>query len=113
MGTVRSTPVSSPGPPTVIAVAVPFRVALATLEFLDDFSMEANGNNLSATPLDEIRYPAITVSFGGWGRGAPLSGPDWAGRDDLERAACYRQGQPRHRRLRRHGTDEPARDPRP
>jgi len=75
-------------------------VHLTGIEFIDDYSMEANGRNLSDTDPDRKRYSAIPEDFKGWGRGASLTGWDWEGSDNQERAACYRRGRPLHMRVR-------------
>lgn len=70
------------------------------IEFIDDYPMEANGRNKSDTDPDRKHYPAIPEDFAGWGRGMPLTGWDWEGKDNLERAACYHRQRPIHMKVR-------------
>jgi hypothetical protein len=70
------------------------------IEFIDDYPMEANGRNKSNTDPDRQRYATIPEDFEGWGRGMPLTGWDWEGVDNLERAACYKRLQPVHMKVR-------------
>jgi len=77
-----------------------WRVRVTGIEFINDYRMEANGNNRSNTDPDRQFYPAIGENFQGWGRGMPLSGWDWDGRDNLERAACYHRQRPIQMKVR-------------
>ena len=76
-----------------------WEVRLAGIEFIDDYPMEANGHNRSNTAPDQQHYSGIHEDFEGWGRGVRLTGWDWAGADNLERAACYKRGQPVHMKV--------------
>jgi len=75
-------------------------VHVTGIEFIDDFPMEANGKNLTNTAPDHQWYASIPEDFKGWGRGAPLTGWDWEGKNNFERAACYRREKPVHMRVR-------------
>lgn len=77
-----------------------WRVQVTGIEFIDDYPMEANGRNKSNTDPDRQHYPTIPEDFVGWGRGMPLTGWDWEGKDNLERAACYQRQQPIHMKVR-------------
>ncbi len=66
-----------------------WRVKVTGIEFINDVYLSENGNNLSAKAPDGLYYPDIKHNFYGWGRGAYLTGWDWQGTDNLERAACY------------------------
>ncbi len=82
------------------ALATTWQVRVTGIEFINDFPMEANGDNRSNTDPDRQRYTTIPENFRGWGRGAPLTGWDWEGADNLERAACYRRFAPVNMRVR-------------
>jgi hypothetical protein len=71
-----------------------WRVQVTGIKFIDDYPMDANGRNKSDTDPDRQHYPDIPEDFGGWGRGMPLTGWDWEGADNLERAACYHRQKP-------------------
>src|SRR5581483_1774224 len=75
-------------------------VRVTGIEFIDDYPMEANGRNRSNTDPDRKRYATIPENFEGWGRGMPLTGWDWEGKDNLERAACYQRLRPIHMKVR-------------
>jgi hypothetical protein len=77
-----------------------WKVLITGIEFLDDYRMEANGANQSNTDPDRQHYSTIPEDFHGWGRGMPLSGWDWEGKDDLERAACYHRQRAVHLKVR-------------
>jgi hypothetical protein len=66
-----------------------WRVKVTGIEFVNDVYMSENGYNLSDRAPDAISYPQIKENFHGWGRGPHLTGWDWQGSDNLERAACY------------------------
>jgi hypothetical protein len=79
-------------------------VRVTGIEFIDDYPMEANGRNLSDTDPDRQHYATIPENFVGWGRGMPLTGWDWEGSDNLDRAACYRRLRAVHLRVRLHSS---------
>jgi hypothetical protein len=81
-------------------LVTPWTVRVTGIEFIDDYPMEANGNNLSNTDPDRQNYPTIPENFKGWGRGKPLTGWDWETKDNLERGACYRRLRPVHMKVR-------------
>jgi hypothetical protein len=62
---------------------------VTAIEFIQDVYLSENGYNVSNTPPDSIQYRQIKENFHGWGRGVYLTGWDWQGTDNLERAACY------------------------
>jgi hypothetical protein len=81
-----------------------WEVRLAGIEFIDDLPMVANGHNKNNTDPDRQHYPAIHEDFEAWGRGMPLTGWDWEGKDNLERAACYKRLQPVHMKVKLRST---------
>jgi hypothetical protein len=88
------------GAPHRATLVTTWRVKVTGIEFIDDYRMEANGNNLSDTDPDRKRYANIPENFAGWGRGMPLTGWDWQGTDNLQRAACYQRQKPIHMKVR-------------
>jgi len=82
------------------ALVTAWRVHVTGIEFIDDYLMEANGRNRSNTDPDRQHYTNIPQDFEGWGRGMRLTGWDWAGTDNLERAACYHRQRPIHMKVR-------------
>jgi hypothetical protein len=70
------------------------------IEFIDDYPMEANGRNLSGADPDRQHYSSIPEDFQGWGRGMQLTGWDWEGTDNLDRAACYHRQRAIHMKVR-------------
>jgi hypothetical protein len=66
-----------------------WRVKVTGIEFINDVYLSENGFNVSNKPPDSINYPQIKENFYGWGRGVYLTGWDWQGTDNLDRAACY------------------------
>ncbi len=81
-------------------LATRWTVRVTGIEFINDYPMEAPGRNRSDTDPDRKHYATIPEDFRGWGRGMPLTGWDWEGTDDLERAACYRRQRPVAMRVR-------------
>ena len=81
-------------------LVTPWTVRVTGIEFIDDYPMEANGNNRTNTDPDRQHYATIPEDFKGWGRGMPLTGWDWEGKDNLERAACYQRLRPVHMKVR-------------
>ena len=79
-------------------------VRVTGIEFIDDYPMEANGRNKNNTDPDRQYYSTIPEDFAGWGRGMPLTGWDWEGKDNLERAACYHRQKPIHMKVRLHSS---------
>jgi hypothetical protein len=77
------------GAPHKSTLVTTWRVKVTGIEFIKDVYMSENGNNLSSKAPDAVSYPEIKENFHGWGRGPYLTGWDWQGSDNLERAACY------------------------
>ncbi len=77
------------GAPHKTTLVTSWRVKVTAIEFINDVYLSENGYNVSNTPPDSINYRQIKENFYGWGRGVYLTGWDWQGTDNLERAACY------------------------